>query len=300
MEFSLWPTPHHEWEDVVRISKHAEDTGFDRVLFTDHFMSPDGNAPTLECWTTVTALAVHLSRVKIGSLVSSVTYRNPAVLAKMAATIDHISAGRLVLGVGAGWQENEYTAYGMDFGDVRSRSGRLDEACQIINSLFSHDRSNFDGAYYSLLDAPLNPKPVQSKVPLIVGGGGERTTMRIAASYADEWNAWGLPDVLGKKSAVLDEHCRQLGRDPSSIVRSAQALVYLSEDESWLQDRREKVATLSMPAMVGTPEQIAASLNEYAEIGVTRFVVPDFNLGPADRAMNTMDLFMSKVAPIIG
>lgn len=297
MEFSLWPTPHHEWDDVVRVSKHAEDTGWDRVLFTDHFMSPDGNAPTLECWTTVSALAVHLSRVQIGSLVSSVTYRNPAVLAKMAATIDHISGGRLVLGVGAGWQENEYTAYGMEFGDVRSRSDRLNEACQVINTLFSHDRSDFDGAYFSLDNAPLNPKPVQSRIPLLVGGGGERTTMRIAASYADEWNVWGLPDVLRNKSVVLDEHCRQLGRDPSSIARSAQTLVYLSEDEGWLRDRREKVAKLSMPALVGTPGEIADAMNEYAEIGVTQFVVPDFNLGPPDRAMKTMDLFIEKVAP---
>jgi F420-dependent oxidoreductase-like protein len=299
MEFSLWPSPHHAWEEVVSLGKHAEDTGWDRVLFTDHFMPPAGDVPTLECWTTISALAVHLSRVRIGSLVSSVTYRNPAILAKMAANIDHISHGRLDLGIGAGWQENEYVAYDIEFGDVQSRLARLDEACRVITDLFANDRSNFSGTYYSLHDAPLNPKPVQAKVPLLIGGGGERTTLRIAATYADEWNVWGPPSVLRKKSAILDEHCRTVGREPSAIVRSAQALVYLSEDESWVKERKEKASALPMPAIVGTPAEMADILNEYVEIGVTRFVVPDFNLGPPDRAMKAMDLFMEKVVPAV-
>ncbi|HVN50557.1 MAG TPA: TIGR03560 family F420-dependent LLM class oxidoreductase, partial [Acidimicrobiales bacterium] len=195
MRFSVWPDPERPWSEVAEVAVHCERQGWDGVYVSDHFMpNREGtetvDGPVLECWTAMAALAALTSRVRIGSLVCGNTYRHPAVLAKMAAGVDQISGGRFLLGLGAGWQENEHEAYGLEFGTVRSRLDRLDEACAIVTSLLRDDRTTFDGEHYRLRDAPLDPKPVQPKLPLLIGGRGERRTMRIAARYADEWNAW--------------------------------------------------------------------------------------------------------------
>ena len=178
MRFSFWPTPSLPYTEVVKLANHAEQTGWDGLWYADHFMpnAPDTSVPWPEAWTTLSAVAAVVPRLRIGTLVTGNTYRHPAVLAKMAATLDHISDGRLVLGLGSGWQENEHQQYGLEFYTVNERLDRLDEACQVIKALFSEEKSNFTGQHYTLTDASLEPKPVQTPLPLLIGGGGEKVT----------------------------------------------------------------------------------------------------------------------------
>ena len=217
MKFSAWPGSATKWESLLDLCQHVERTGWDGLWIADHFMpnQEDTSGPTQEAWTLLAAIAAVVPRVRIGTLVTGNTYRHPTVLAKQAAQVDVISGGRLVLGLGAAWQQNEHEAYGIDFHTVGERMRRLEEAVQIIRSLFEHDQTTFEGRYYRVKNAPLNPKPVRRpRPPILIGGGGEKVTMRIAAQYADEWNVWGTPEVLAQKGKVLEQHCADLGRDP--------------------------------------------------------------------------------------
>jgi F420-dependent oxidoreductase-like protein len=239
MRFSYWANASQPWADLLDAARHVEATGWDGIWYADHFMPAGGDTtvPTSECWTTLGALAAAVPRLRIGPLVTGNTYRHPAVLAKMAATVDDVSGGRLVLGLGAGWQENEHLAYGLDYSTVKGRLDRLEEACEILTALFAADHTTFEGAEYRLVDAPLSPKPVQDPLPLLIGGGGERRTLRIAARFAHEWNVWGTPALLAAKIGVLGERCDEIGRDPAEIAHSTQALLFLSDDETWLAKR---------------------------------------------------------------
>jgi F420-dependent oxidoreductase-like protein len=302
MRFSIWPSPAQPWDDVYQTAAHCERTGWDAVYFADHFM-PNGPGPqardgdTLECWSVIAALAATVPRVRLAPLVTSVTYRHPAVLANIAAAVDQISQGRLTLGVGAGWQENEHAAYGIPLGTVRERLDRFEEAVQILRSLLSEPRTTFAGQYFSLQDAPCQPGPVQDRLPLLVGGGGERRTLRIAARYADHWNAWTTPDQLAHKVSVLRQHCAEAGRDPAEIHVSTQALLYLSTDKQWLEDKRQ--ASSGQPVIVGTPAEVADIVARYREAGADELIVPDFTLGGMARKQDTCDLFMREVAAVL-
>ena len=226
MRFSYWTGAGEPWEDLVAIADHVERTGWDGLWIGDHFMPPAGgfgDSPddregelrdTHEAWTILAGLGARVPRIRIGPLVTGNTYRNPCVLAKMAATVDHISGGRVVLGLGAGWQENEHTAYGIELPPLAVRMDRLEEAAGIIKSLFTESRTDFEGRHYRVEGAPLAPKPIQSPLPLMIGGGGERRTLRITARFADEWNVWGTPEIMRHKMEVLDRHCDDVGRDP--------------------------------------------------------------------------------------
>jgi F420-dependent oxidoreductase-like protein len=297
MRFSLWPGAGSPWPDILDIARHAEATGWDGLWFADHFMpnQADTSAPVHEAWTAVAALAAAVPRVRVGTLVSGNTYRHPAVLAKMAAGLDHISGGRAVLGIGAGWQENEHVAYGIPFFTTGERLRRLEEACRVIRGLFANARTTFAGRYYQLTDAPLEPKPIQRPLPLLVGGGGERVTMRIAAQYADEWNTWGNPETLARKCRILDEHCERLGRDPRTIKRSAQALLVLSDDPAELA--RARAAGTGRPLIVGTVDAVRQVVGAYAAAGVDELIIPDFNLGRGERKKAVLDRFIAEVAP---
>ncbi|MEC7553534.1 MAG: LLM class flavin-dependent oxidoreductase, partial [Pseudomonadota bacterium] len=232
-------------------------------------------------------------RLRIGTLVSGNTYRHPAVLAKMAATLDHITDGRVVLGLGSGWQENEHRQYGLGFGTAGERLRKLDEACQVITALFGQHQANFCGEFYQLQDATLEPKPVQNPMPLMIGGGGEKVTLRITAQYATEWNVWGTVETLKHKMQILDQHCTELGRDPKTIQRSAVALLFMSEDEKVLA--RGKAAAADRPAIVGTPDEVRDIVQAYAEAGVDELIVPDFTLGPTAAKIATLDSFIQHV-----
>jgi F420-dependent oxidoreductase-like protein len=300
MRFSIWPSPAQSWQEIREITAHCEQTGWDGAYFADHFM-PNGPGPaprdgdTLECWSIMAALAASVPRLRLAPLVTSVTFRHPAVLAKIAAAVDQVSGGRLTLGVGAGWQENEHAAYGIALGTVAERMDRFEEAVQILRSLLGRPRTTFAGQYFRLQDAPNQPAPVQDRMPLLVGGSGERRTLRVAARYADQWNAWTTPEQLAHKLSVLRAHCEQAGRDPAEIHVSTQALLYLSTDREWLRGQRQ--AGNGSPLIVGTPGEVVDAVARYRDAGADELIVPDTTLGSMARKKDTCDLFIQEVAP---
>ena len=268
--------------------------------FADHFMpnTEDGSpadGPILECWAVVAGLAAAVPRLRLGTLVCGNTYRHPALLANIAATVDNISEGRLVLGLGGGWQVNEHRAFGIDLGRPKERLDWLEEACQILTGMLRQTAYHGDGP-----PLPGDRRPVRSQagaepLPLLVGGGGEKRTMRIAARYADEWNVWSVPEVMAGKVEVLRRHCDDLDRDPAGIAVSTQALVYLSEDLAWLDERRRSPS--GRPEMIGTPAEVVDTIAAYRDAGVDEFIVPDWTMGSMARRRDTLDLFMTEVVP---
>lgn len=298
MRFSIWPANARSWDDILDIAGHCEATGWDGIWMADHFMFNTGDearddTPMLECWSILAALAAATERLRLGPLVTSISYRHPAVLANIAAAVDHISHGRLVLGLGAGWQINEHAAYGIDLLPVKERIDRFEEAVQAVLSLLRDQRANFEGTYYTVNDAPNEPKPVQNHLPLLIGAKGETRTMRIAAMYADEWNAWTTPDEMRRKLAVLHRHCEDLGRDPAEITVSTQALLLLSTDESWLAARRDRA--MGRSAIVGTPAEVAEIVAAYRDAGVDELILPDWTMGSVQQTKETCDLFREEV-----
>src|SRR5690606_11780837 len=224
VRFSLWTSLMQPWGDVAEAVAHAEATGWDGVYVADHFMGDRGGpypeeVPTFEATAAIAALAGSTQRLRLGTLVLGITYRHPAVLAKWAATVDHVSGGRLLLGVGAGWQENEHEQYGIPLGSPAERVARFDEALQALRGLLTQPRTRVHGDLYRVTDAPAEPKPVQERLPILVGAKGPRM-LRVAARHADEWNMWSSPEVMAERSAMLDRACEAIGRDPSAIKRS--------------------------------------------------------------------------------
>lgn len=299
MRFSFWPAPTHTFEETRQLAEHVERTGWDGLWLADHFMpnADDTSAAWPEAWTTLSGIAATVPRLRLGTLVTGNTYRHPAVLAKMAATVDHISGGRLILGLGSGWQENEHEKYGLEFGTIAERLAKLDEACAVIKSLFNHESTSFSGKYYQITDAPLEPKPVQSPLPLMIGGGGEKVTLRITAQYADEWNVWGNVAELTHKMSVLDNHCANLGRNPADIQRSAVALVFITDDAKFAQ--RMNASTDRPPKIAGTVNELQDIIAGYKDAGVNEFIFPDFTLGPGvtEQKLDTLDQFLEEIAP---
>jgi len=299
MRFAFWPGPQQPWSEVVDLALHVESTGWDGLYFADHFMpnAEDTSGDWSEAWTTLAGLAATVPRIRLGTLVTGNTYRHPAVLAKMVANIDHISAGRVVLGLGSGWQENEHSAYGIPFYDVRERLDRLDEACELIRSLFANEKTTFQGQHYQLKDAPLEPKPVQSPIPLLIGGGGEKVTLRIAAKHANEWNVWGTPETMRHKGEILARHCKDVGRDPAEIEHSAVALLFLSEDSAFIENVKKNVT--GQATIAGNVEEVRDIVLAYRDAGVDELIVPDFTLGRRERKIATLDQFIEEVAPVV-
>lgn len=300
MKFSFWPQPTQSFTTVRALAEHVEATQWDGLWLADHFMpnAEDTSAPWPEAWTTLAALAAVIPRLRLGTLVTGNTYRHPAVLAKMAATVDHISGGRVVLGLGSGWQENEHEKYGIPFHTIGNRLERLEEACQVIKSLFNEPSTNFSGKFYELHDAPLEPKPVQSPLPLLIGGGGEKVTLRITAQYADEWNVWGNVAELKHKMTILDQHCEKLGRDPADIHRTAVAMIFLTDDDKFAA--KMNASSDRPPRIAGNVSQLQDIIGAYKEIGVDEFIVPDFSLGMDlnEQKMQVLDTFINEIAPV--
>jgi F420-dependent oxidoreductase-like protein len=295
-----WPGILHWWQ-------HLERTGWDIACVTDHFMpnSPSREGTMMEAWTTLSALAPLVPRMQLGTIVLGNTYRHPAVLAKMAAQLDIIAEGRLLLGIGAGWQENEHVAYGIPFYTMGERLKRLDEACTVLRSLFTQERSSFDGRYYRLSDAPLQPKPVSAPYPeLMIGGGGEKVTLRIVARHADHWNVWGGPAVLTAKGAVLDGHCAALQRDPGDLSRSANMVLLFTDSKAEAQTLAETVgarmgrhaADAADTCLAGSPGHIIERLGALREAGVDTLFLPNM-FSPAERFRADCDRFIEEIAP---
>jgi F420-dependent oxidoreductase-like protein len=266
----------------------------------------DPTGDTLECWTALAAIAVLTSRIRVGTVVSSNTYRHPAVLAKMAANVDIMSHGRLICGIGAGWQENEHRAYGIPFGTVGERLARLDEACQVVKALWTQERTTLRGRYYQLHNATLMPKPVQRPHPeLMVGGGGEKVTLKIAARYADHWNVVGGPETLAAKGKILEGHCAAIGRDPSTLLRSAVMVLAFSEDAAqvdrsrmyYMSRMRVNEARARDVVLGGSAEEIKEKIRWLAEAKVDMLFVHTMFLPSGAARLRVLDRFMAEVAP---
>jgi F420-dependent oxidoreductase-like protein len=296
------------WNDLLDTWRHLDATGWDAACVTDHFMpnTKDRVGDSLECWTALAALAAETRRMRVGTIVSGNTYRHPAVLAKMATNIDIISGGRLICGMGAGWQENEHQAYDIPFYTVGERLARLDEACQMLKLLWTQPKTTWKGKYYALDDAPHDPKPVQKPYPeLMVGGGGEKVTLKIAARHADHWNVWGGPSTLAAKGKILEGHCATVGRDPKTILRSAVMVLAMTDDAAEVEKMR-KVYMARMGAdeekardtvLSGSRAQIQDTLGRLRDAGVGLLFIPSFFLG-ADKK-KTLDRFITEVAPAL-
>jgi len=229
LRFGLKLSQNATIDTLTTIWGIADDSGFDHCWNMDHFASLGGDdtLDIFEAWTLLAGMAARTTRTRVGCSVTGNTYRHPAVLAKAAVTVDHLSGGRLEFGIGAGWAENEHTMLGLPFGTARDRADWLEEALPIIRSLWTEPRTTFTGKHYLLTEAVAEPKPVQTPHPPIwIGGVGRRRTLRMAAEHAAVWNApGGSPAEVAELSAVLDGHCADIGRDPAEIRRSVQIRV---------------------------------------------------------------------------
>ncbi len=295
MRFAHWIGNGLGWDAILDSGTRAEATGWDGLWFADHFMpfTGDPTGPIHEAWSVLSALAAVTEKVRLGPLVCGNTYRNPAVLAKQAVTADHISGGRVVLGLGSGWQENEHIAYGMEFGTFSDRFAKLEESLQILIGLRGGGPVDFDGEHYTMREAPLSPGPV-GPLPILIGGGGEKKTLRMVAQYADEWNVWSDNEIMAAKSAVLDAHCERLGRDPGAIQRSSVALLFLCDDDASAAALRER--NMPRPSLIGTVSQLQDQMAAFVEMGVDEVIVPDFNLGEPAARDEILDRFLTEVA----
>ena len=235
--------PTCSYAELERFWRLADELGFYGVWDYDHFYGPDaiGDAvardyrkDTLEAWTTLAAMATVVKRARVGCLVTGVTYRNPAVLAKMAVTVDHISGGRLEFGLGAAWHEAEHRGYGIPFPSAGERIAILDEALRVIKALWTEDTASFDGRHFRLEDAICNPKPVQKPhPPIVVAGQGAKKSLRVVATHADEWNGTGIePAEWSRISHVLTSHCDAIGRDPGAIRRGVQVFLHPAQERA--------------------------------------------------------------------
>ncbi len=295
MRFSHWISNGLDWNEILRSGVRADATGWDGVWFADHFMPFQGDVdqPIHEVWTVLAALGQATDSVRLGPLVCGNTYRNPAVLLKTAVSADHIAGGRVVLGLGSGWQENEHVAYGIPFGTFTDRFEKLEESLQILRGLRDGERFDLDGVHYRAVDAPLSPKPV-GPLPILLGGGGEKKTLRLVAQYAEEWNVWSTPEIIAQKSAVLEQHCDRLDRDPTTIERSSVALVFLCDTEAEAAGLRER--PIPRPTIIGTASQLQEQMAAYVGAGVDEFIVPDFTLGSGSAKDDKLDRFLAEVA----
>src|SRR5690348_6730157 len=228
------------YEDMLRVWREADgEPLLEHAWDFDHFMplGSDPTGPCLEGWTLLAALAAQTTRIRVGVMVTGNTYRHPAVLANMGATVDIISGGRLDFGLGAGWNELEHSAYGIPLYPPGERIRRLGEACEVIRRMWTEEAPDYDGRYYQLKEARCEPKPIQKPYPpFVVGGGGEQLTLRIVAQYADVWNFAGGPvETFTHKIGVLREHCAAVGRDPAAIELSVQVLVNYDDLDATVQ-----------------------------------------------------------------
>lgn len=268
MRFGLDVSQHQlSWEEILRRTRLAEEVGFDGAWVFDHFKAlyGDPKGPCLEAWTLLAALAASTERIRLGALVTGVTYRHPSILAAEAVTVDHVSSGRLEFAIGAAWFQQEHAELGVQFPEAGLRMDRLEEAVQVIRLLWTTDGADFDGTHYRLEDAVYRPRPVQEPHPPIwIGGGGERRMLPLVARHADVWHGFGSMDDLVRKSAIIDDHARRAGRDPSAIRRSSA----LSLSEPW-DEVRARIQQLEEAGFsyltISWPSEGEARLREFID-----------------------------------
>lgn len=297
-----------QWPAMLAVAKRIEDLGYDTAWVYDHFhtVPEPTQEPTFECWTLMAALAATTQRVRLGQMCTCNSYRNPAYLAKVASSVDVISGGRLEFAIGAGWYEHEYLAYGYEYPSDGTRIAQLAEAVEIIKRMWTEDEATFEGRHYSVRGAINRPRPLQEPhPPLWVAGGGERKTLRVVAEHADFSNFAGTPETFRAKSAILDRHCEEVGRDPAEIWRTIHLLITVAPDEATLQPVLERVASQagrpvdaylrSSQVVAGTPRQVVDRLGEYADAGCVHVT------GYFGDAVwgDSLEVFASEVAPAL-
>lgn len=267
--------------EIRRLFRRFDEAGLDWISIWDHFYEAPpagGTQPHFEAVSLLGALAVETTRARIGCLVFYPGYRNPASLAKAATTLDHLSGGRFVLGLGGGWHEWEARAYGYDFPPIGTRLAMLDESCRIIRGLLTQERTTFHGKHFRVEDASCLPRPLQARLPIWIGGTGEKRTLQLAARHADGWNAaYASPAEFARLSRVLDDWCAKEGRDPREITRTVNLSFHLTTDPARAARVEEELRRAWGPAaermlsgsLVGTPDRAAERLAEYAEAGAS-------------------------------
>jgi len=320
---AIVPQQHTPWSDLLDVALLVDSSGFDSLWVIDHQL-PAASASLagsqFDAWTVLAGFAVATERVTLGTLVTCNSFRHPALLAKIVTTVDHMSSGRAALGIGAGWFEEEHRVFGWPFPTARERIGRLDEAAQVVRKVWIEERPSFSGRYYTLdfsdpdvtdhahsvsrSDAPaIGPRPVQQPhPPLIIGGSGERRTLRTVARHADEWNVAGTPAFIAQRSAVLAAHCADIGRDPATIARSAYAQVIIDDSRQRVEALLERRAVLTgttveavrSQVISGSPDDILERLAAYAAVGVGHFML---QVGPPYRAAIIEKLACDVVEP---
>jgi F420-dependent oxidoreductase-like protein len=294
------------WEDWIALADACEEHGVEALFRSDHYISSfDETRPVLDAWSTIAGLAARTTRLQFGTLVSPVTFRHPSVLARMAATADEISGGRVALGMGAGWMEREHEAYGFEFSTARERVARFGEQLEIVHSLLRDDSVDFDGTYYHLHDAPGLHRP---DLPILVGGSAKPGTTGPAVRFADEYNTFfATLDEIRERKRVLDEACERAGRDPASLRKSLMAPCVVGRDERELRDSARRVGArfgrnakdvldrYSQYGPVGTVEQVVERLRQTEELGYERVMLQHL----AHQDLDTVALIGRELAPAV-
>ncbi|HET8841614.1 MAG TPA: LLM class F420-dependent oxidoreductase [Ktedonobacteraceae bacterium] len=273
--------PVEAYETMTRVAQTADESGYDSVWLVDHFhtVPQPTQEVTFECWTTTAALARDTKRVRVGQMVSCNSYRNPALLAKMASTVDVLSHGRLNFGIGAGWYEHEYRAYGYEYPEAPERLRQLREAVQVILAMWTQEEAVFEGKFYQVRGAINQPKGVQKPhIPLLIGGSGEKVTLKLVAQYGDACNVFGGLAELEHKFAVLKQHCEAVGRDYQSIHRTTGTLCIVGDtDEEALAKvpdaMKQRYGDGIRDTLVGSPETIRTRIAAYEAVGVQELML---------------------------
>ena len=300
----------YTFEDLKKVWMAAEDLGYDSAWVYDHFYALGNNQnPCLEAWTTLSALAASTKRLKIGTMVTSVSYRSPSLLAKMATTVDHISHGRLLLGLGAGWYEEEYKAYGYEFLDQRTRVRQLKEALIVIRKLWTEDKATFNGEFYSLTDAINLPKPLQKPYPKILVGikHGKKTLPYFAVRYADGFNVTtGSFEECRDIMQAVKGYCERYGKRADDLICSWQGFILIGQNRSELDRMLERAAkergkspqefkkeATERGSIIGNPDDCVKQLNRFKEIDINQF----FLRFSDDTSIRTLETFRDNVIP---
>jgi F420-dependent oxidoreductase-like protein len=290
-------------DSLKNLITKAENSGFDSFWVMDHFHQIQfvgrPEEAMLEGWTVISMLAAITTKIKLGTLVTGIIYRYPSVLAKIAATLDVLSKGRLFMGIGAGWNEQESLAYGISFPSNQERMLRLEEAIQVIRKMWTEEPyASFNGKYYQIRNAYCNPKPIQKpSPPILVGGSGERKTLKIVAKYADACNLFGSPETVRKKLDILKEHCKSVGRDYSSILKTKISAIIVDDNNDMAKNRVRKTfggipeEQIKEFVIYGTPEDVSRQIEIFEQVGIQYLTV---NLEPYGE-LEALNTFANKV-----
>ena len=275
--FGICTDQNMTWDKTVERWQLFEKLGFESAWLCDHLIQPSRpTGPYFEAWTLLAGLAAETSKIRIGILVTSNTFRFPQIVAKMSTTIDHISNGRLEIGLGAGWYEPEHTMFGIPFPETKELVSRFKEAVQVVDLMTREDTSSFDGEYYQLKNATSRPASVQKpRPPLVLGAFGPRM-LKIVARYADTWNAFGTPQEMRERNQMLDDYCHEIGRDPDTLDRSLYYWVPKADLDPW-----------------ASKDAFFSVLEPYVEAGVNQFILDQ----PADKQISQLEWVASEVLP---